>query len=155
MATVKSPKDKKILFVLEQHWIHTKRIQVRELDRENGVFLISTAAHTTPRLLPHSLIFFQPLLTHFNQGCEKRLRAHPGGTISQFEVSDLLGEGCGRNGTVMNGSEWSGIRPLNIEKSSRRSTLYLQLKSTATTIKTVRELKVKKGLKQRATRESS
>jgi hypothetical protein len=46
------------------------------------------------------------------------MRAHPGGSISQFQTIQLLAEAYGRAasvGTAMNGFERSGIWPLNPE----------------------------------------
>jgi hypothetical protein len=41
-------------------------------------------------------VFSKPLSTHVNQACEKWVRVHPGGTASQFQISQLLGEASGR-----------------------------------------------------------
>jgi hypothetical protein len=58
------------------------------------------------------------------------MRAHPGGTISQFQISQLLGEVYGRAGsfgTTVNGFERSGKWPLNPEVFQERAALFLPL----------------------------
>jgi hypothetical protein len=117
-------KHKKVLIVLDGHSTHAKNLEAIELARENGVLLLSIPVllsipgHTTHRLQPLDISFFKPLSAYFNQACGKWIRALQGGTISQFEVSQLLGEAYGRAesfGAAMNGFERSGIWPLNSE----------------------------------------
>jgi hypothetical protein len=86
------------------------------LARENGVILLSLPAHTTHRLQPLDVGFLKPLPVYFNQAWDKWMRQQPMRKITQFQISELLGNSYGRAASVANavtGFARTGVWPVD------------------------------------------
>ena len=83
---------------------------------ECGVLMILLPPHTSHRLQPLDLCFFQPLKTYCYQELEKWLRNHPGRAVLQYEIGQLFGCAYGKAAScniAFNGFCKAGIHPLN------------------------------------------
>ncbi|XP_076388843.1 uncharacterized protein LOC100877113 [Megachile rotundata] len=108
--------QKQILFLLDGHSSHTKNIDAIILACEYGIVLLSFPSHTTHRLQPLDLSFFKFLKTYYNEASAVWLRSHPGETIKQSNVSELLGIAYTKSARMeiaMNGFKCTGLWPCN------------------------------------------
>nr|CAH7761725.1 unnamed protein product [Callosobruchus chinensis] len=116
IEAVKPSVDNKVLLVLDGHTTHSKNIEAIELARNNGVIMLQLPGHTTNRLQPLDVAVFRPLELYYTEANEKWLRSHPGLTVSQYQVAQLLGEAYGRAAVIanaMNGFRRTGIWPVD------------------------------------------
>nr|CAI5850713.1 unnamed protein product [Callosobruchus analis] len=98
------------------HTTHSKNIEAIELARNNGVIMLQLPGHTTNRLQPLDVAVFRPLELYYTEANEKWLRSHPGLTVSQYQVAQLLGEAYARAAVIanaMNGFRRTGIWPVD------------------------------------------
>nr|CAH7759019.1 unnamed protein product [Callosobruchus chinensis] len=94
----------------------TRIFNVDELARNNGVIMLQLPGHTTNRLQPLDVAVFRPLELYYTEANEKWLRSHPGLTVSQYQVAQLLGEAYARAAVIanaMNGFRRTGIWPVD------------------------------------------
>lgn len=113
---VPSSKDDPVLLLLDGHSTHSKNLTAINYSRDHGIILLQLPSHTTHRLQPLDVAFFRPLGQYYVEAQEKWLRNNPGKTISQFQVSELLGEAYGRAATVRtaaNAFKASGVWPVD------------------------------------------
>lgn len=113
---VSSSKDDPVLLLLDGHSTHSKNLAAINYARDQGIILLQLPSHTTHRLQPLDVAFFRPLGQYYIEAQEKWLRNNPGKTISQFQVSELLGEAYGRAATVRTAAkafQASGIWPVD------------------------------------------
>nr|CAI5850712.1 unnamed protein product [Callosobruchus analis] len=116
IEAVKPSVDNKVLLVLDGHTTHSKNIEAIELARNNGVIMLQLPGHTTNRLQPLDVAVFRPLELYYTEANEKWLRSHPGLTVSQYQVAQLLGEAYARAAVIanaMNGFRRTGIWPVD------------------------------------------
>nr|CAI5850714.1 unnamed protein product [Callosobruchus analis] len=106
----------KIIDKNKGHTTHSKNIEAIELARNNGVIMLQLPGHTTNRLQPLDVAVFRPLELYYTEANEKWLRSHPGLTVSQYQVAQLLGEAYARAAVIanaMNGFRRTGIWPVD------------------------------------------
>lgn len=106
----------KILLILDGHTTHTKNLEAINLAREYGIVMFSLPAHTTHKLQPLDRSFFKSLKTNFNKECAVWMRNHPGETIKQSNISEILGVAYPRSvcmDIAMKGFETCGLWPCN------------------------------------------
>lgn len=77
-------------------------MEALELCRANGIILLELPGHTTHRLQPLDVAFFKPLETYYSQAAEKWLRMNLGLCVTQYQVTQLLGEAYARAASVQN-----------------------------------------------------
>lgn len=116
IKAVKPTVDNKVLLVLDGHSTHSKNLEAIELARNNGVIMLQLPGHTTHRLQPLDVAVFKPLELYYTEANEKWLRCHPGLTVSQYQVAQLLGDAYARAAVManaMSGFRKSGIWPVD------------------------------------------
>ena len=109
-------KENPALMIFDGHKTHTKSLQLIDLARDNGLFLLSLTPHTTHKLQPLDRSFFKPLKTHYNNACQKWMRNHPGRRIQTENLGELFNEAYVKSATMENavsGFRTSGIVPFN------------------------------------------
>ncbi|KAF9420931.1 hypothetical protein HW555_002914, partial [Spodoptera exigua] len=82
--------------------------------RDNGIILLQLPGHTTHR--PLDVSFFKPFNGYYAETVKKWLRANPGQSVTQYQISALINESYGRAASVANaqsGFRATGIWPTN------------------------------------------
>jgi len=87
---VKASTANKVLLVIDGHCSH-KSLEAVELARKRGVTMICLPPHTTHRMQPLDLTVYGPLKKNYNRECDKRMVAHPGRRITQYDQAALFG----------------------------------------------------------------
>jgi hypothetical protein len=111
-ATVES----KVLLILDGHATHIQNLEVIDLARTNGVYIVSIPPHTSHKLQPLDVSFMRPLSTFYTQEVERWLREHPGRCVTIYQVAALFTEAYLKSATALNarnGFRKTGIFPLN------------------------------------------
>lgn len=104
------------LLILDGHATHTKNVAFIEKARENHITVVCLPPHCSHKLQPLDVSFMAPFKAYYIQACEKFLRNNAGRTITQFQISKLLGEAFLRAAvpaTAINGFRKCGIFPLD------------------------------------------
>ena len=70
--------ENKALLILDGHATHTQNIEIIDLARANGVYIVSIPPHTSHKLQPLDVSFMRPLSTFYMQEVERWLRDRPG-----------------------------------------------------------------------------
>ena len=66
-------------------------IEVIDLARANGIFLLYLPPHCSHKMQPLDVSFMKPLSTYYDQEFEKWLRNHPGRVVTIFQVVEPFG----------------------------------------------------------------
>ena len=107
--------DNKVLLILDGHATHTHNLDVINMARENGVYLLSLPPHCSHKLQPLDVAFMKPLSTYYTQAVETWLRQHPGRRVTVFQLASLFGKEYLKSATAQNaasGFRKTGIYPL-------------------------------------------
>lgn len=105
-----------VLLILDGHSTHTKNIEFIRLARANHTAVVCLPPHCSHKLQPLDVSFMGPLNTFYVQAIERFLRNNPGRTVTQYQVSRLLGEAYMKAAVplnAVNGFRKCGIEPLN------------------------------------------
>ncbi|KAJ4449896.1 hypothetical protein ANN_01302 [Periplaneta americana] len=86
---VKASLEDKVLLVLDGHSSH-KNLDVLEYAKTNGVIMICLPPHCTHRMQPLDVAFFGPFKIFYDQEITRWLKAHPGGVVTQYQISSIL-----------------------------------------------------------------
>ena len=108
--------DNKVLLILDGHATHTHNLDVINMARENGVYLLSLPPHCSHKLQPLDVAFMKPLSTYYTQAVETWLRQHPGRRVTVFQLASLFGKAYLKSATAQNaatGLRKTGIYPLD------------------------------------------
>ncbi|XP_014677801.1 PREDICTED: tigger transposable element-derived protein 6-like isoform X2 [Priapulus caudatus] len=108
--------ENKVLLILDGHATHTQNLEVIDLARANGVYIVSIPPHTSHKLQPLDVSFMRPLSTFYTQEVERWLRDHPGRCVTIYQVAALFTEAYLKSATALtarNGFRKTGIFPLN------------------------------------------
>ena len=108
--------DNKVLLILDGHATHTHNLNVINMARENGVYLLSLPPHCSHKLQPLDVAFMKPLSTYYTQAVETWLRQHPGRRVTVFQVASLFGKSYLKSAIAQNaasGFRKTGIYPLD------------------------------------------
>lgn len=114
---VKPTTENKVLLLLDGHTTHSKNLEAILLARDNGIILLQLPGHTTHRLQPLDVSFFKPFNGYYTEAVEKWLRANPGQSVTQYQISALINESYGRAASVANAQ--SGFRATGIWPTDR------------------------------------
>lgn len=112
---VRPTNENKALLILDGHASH-KNLDSLEFAKKNHVILFCLPAHCTHRLQPLDVAFFGPLATYYDQEVTTWLKAHPGRTVSIYQISSLFTRAYNKAATVgiaLSGFKATGISPLN------------------------------------------
>ena len=108
--------DNKVLLILDGHATHTHNLDVINMARENGVYLLSLPPHCSHKLQPLDVAFMKPLSTYYTHAVETWLRQHPGRRVTVFQLASLSGKAYLKSATAQNaasGFRKTGIYPLD------------------------------------------
>ena len=108
--------DKPVLLLLDGHASHTKSLELIDLARKNSVTIICFPPHCTHRLQPLDVAFMAPLSAYYEQEVRKWLIAHPGRSVTIYQVGKLFRAAFSRAASVqtaIHGFEKTGIFPFN------------------------------------------
>lgn len=84
-----------VLLILDNHSSHIS-LEAILFCRENGIHLLSLPPHSSHKLQPLDVCFFQPLKTSYSVEVDKWHINHPGRPISLYHVSSLFGAAYNR-----------------------------------------------------------
>lgn len=107
--------NNKVLLILDGHASH-KQLESLEFAKQNHVILFCLPSHCTHRLQPLDVAFFGPLTKYYDQEVTTWLKAHPGRTVSIYQIASLFGQAYSKAATVeiaLSGFKATGINPLN------------------------------------------
>ncbi|XP_022246856.1 uncharacterized protein LOC106463612 isoform X2 [Limulus polyphemus] len=83
-------KENKVLLILDGHSTYTINLDVVNLAKDNGVFLLCLPTHCSHRLQPLNVSFMKPLTSYYTLEVESWLRHHPGRNVTVFQVAELF-----------------------------------------------------------------
>lgn len=104
-----------VLLLLDNHCSHVS-IETIDLAKANGIVLLTLPPHCSHKLQPLDRSVFGPLKSYFNRACNNWLTAHPGRTISIYEIAGIFHLAYVRAFTMVNiqaGFRASGICPFD------------------------------------------
>uniref|UniRef100_A0A1B6L3T1 HTH CENPB-type domain-containing protein n=1 Tax=Graphocephala atropunctata TaxID=36148 RepID=A0A1B6L3T1_9HEMI len=84
-------KESPVLLVVDGHSTHTKNLELIDMARENGVVLLCLPPHTSHKLQPLDVTFYNPLSLYYGEEIKKWLRCNPGKVVTLFQISTLFG----------------------------------------------------------------
>ncbi|KAJ3661524.1 hypothetical protein Zmor_005918 [Zophobas morio] len=67
---------------------------------QHGIIMLQQPGHTTHRLQPFDVSFFESMEIYFTQAVEKWLRVNPENTVSQYHMPPLLTEAYSRGASI-------------------------------------------------------
>ncbi|GLV46268.1 hypothetical protein CBL_12345 [Carabus blaptoides fortunei] len=111
----KATPDNKILLLLEGHCSH-KSLEVIEYAKNNGIVVFCFPPHCTHRVQPLDESFYGPLTSYYNSALTNWMKAHPGRTVSYYQVGSIFKEAYLKAATLSNaekGFSSTGIYPFN------------------------------------------
>lgn len=114
---VKASLEDKVLLVLDGHSSH-KNLDVLEYAKTNGVIMVCLPPHCTHRMQPLDVAFFGPFKIFYDQEITRWLKAHPGGVVTQYQISSILSVAFGKAASVktaQSGFEKTGLCPVNAD----------------------------------------
>ncbi|KAG8328582.1 hypothetical protein J6590_108290 [Homalodisca vitripennis] len=112
---IHSSKDNPVLLVMDNHASHIS-INAVNFCRDHEIYLLTIPPHSSHKLQPLDKCFFKPLKDFFAQMCDQWMVNNPGRVITQFQISELLGEAYPKAATMgrgINGFKECGIYPIN------------------------------------------
>ncbi|XP_076805070.1 uncharacterized protein LOC143448972 [Clavelina lepadiformis] len=115
----KPSQEERVLLILDGHKSHTHNIEALELASKSGVIMLSLPPHSSHRMQPLDLTFFETTedLLYYYQQIEQWLRANHGRAVSAFQICRLFGLAYGKAANVscaVNGFRKAGIYPVNM-----------------------------------------
>ena len=108
--------DNKVILILDGHATHTHNLDVINMARENGVYLLSLPPHCSHKLQPLDVAFMKPLSSYYTQAVVTWLRQHPGRRVTVFQLASLFGKAYLKSATAQNAARRfrkTGIYPLD------------------------------------------
>ena len=112
---VKPSKESPALLIIDNHKTHIT-LQAILYCREKNIIMVGLPPHTSHRLQPLDVSFFGPLKTYYSQACDNFIVTHPGQTITDKNIGELLSTAYFKAATVgnaVNGFKECGIEPHN------------------------------------------
>ena len=109
------PPTRPVLLIMDGHGTHMS-IEIIELARSNGVYLLCLPAHTTHILQPLDVGVFKSFKSNFSKACSKYLAVNPGRVITSDKLAFLVAEAWPLSLTplnIMSGFKKTGIYPIN------------------------------------------
>ncbi|KAB0801970.1 hypothetical protein PPYR_02363 [Photinus pyralis] len=106
-----------VLLTLDNHSSHIS-LEAILFCRENGIHLLSLPPHSSHKLQPLDVCFFQPLKTSYSVEVDKWHVNHPGRPITIYQVSSLFGAAYNRIANLEKAHKafsCTGIYPFNPE----------------------------------------
>jgi hypothetical protein len=100
ISFVKPSKEDPVVLVVDGHYSHTRNIDVIDLARENGVSIVCLPPHSTDRMQPLDVAFMKPFKTYYAREMANWMAAHPGRTVTAFQIAHLMGQAYIKAGTV-------------------------------------------------------
>ena len=116
------PRTLPVLLIQDGHSSHVS-IELVELARENGVYLLCLPSHTSHILQPLDVGVFKSFKTNFSKACQKYLFERPGQVITTNAIASLVHKALYCSFSAMNilsGFRKCGIHPLNPGEVSDR-----------------------------------
>ncbi|CAH2085301.1 unnamed protein product [Euphydryas editha] len=107
--------QKKILLLLDNHESH-KFYPALEYASKNHIIFLSFPPHTTHKLQPLDVAVYGPIKKYFEQEIATFHKAHPGRTITPFDVAPIFNPAYLKGASPMNaisGFRVAGIWPYN------------------------------------------
>ncbi|KAF2899785.1 hypothetical protein ILUMI_06406 [Ignelater luminosus] len=107
--------DSPVLLILNNHESHVS-FSSYLLCRKNGIILLSLPPHTSHRLQPLDLTYFEPLKNAYNRERDLYMASNVYRRITQYDVLELFTKAYNRISNIekaANGFQAAGILPLN------------------------------------------
>ena len=112
---VRSSKERPVLLILDNVDAHISATAI-DLERENGVVMLTIPPHTSHYLQPLDRTCYGPFKTAFGVAMDGWMRSHPGCIVTIYDVPSLVAEAQLHSLTIrniQNGFRVSGIYPYN------------------------------------------
>ncbi|XP_077966411.1 uncharacterized protein LOC144419992 [Styela clava] len=108
-------KSNPVLLLMDNHNSHIS-IESVEFSKQNGIVLLTLPPHCSQKLQPLDKTVYGPLKAYYNTGVDSWLGAHPGQTISIYDIPGIASLAYGKAFTpanIVSGFLSCGIFPLN------------------------------------------
>ncbi|XP_049796624.1 uncharacterized protein LOC126213079 [Schistocerca nitens] len=112
---VKCSAQHKALIIMDNHDSHIS-LESLHFAKENGITLLTIPPHTSHKIQPLDRSVYGPLKAYYNSAAGDWMTAHPGKTISIYDISEIFGRAFPKAFTpsnVISGFRVSGIWPFN------------------------------------------
>lgn len=115
VANTRCSKQNKVLLIMDNHESH---LSIPGLDfcKDNGIIVLTLPPHTSNKLQPLDRTVFGPFKTFFNQAADAWMLAHPGRTLTIYDLPALCYVSWDRAATPTNiksGFKSTGISPFD------------------------------------------
>lgn len=89
MKNCKCTKEKPVLLVLDNHASHIC-LEAYEFCRDHGIVMVSLPPHTSHRLQPLDVTFFDSLKAAFRKECDNMMKTEPLHKITEYDFASLF-----------------------------------------------------------------
>jgi hypothetical protein len=113
---VKSSSDDRVFLVLDDHYSHTRNVEIIEMARANGVAIACLPPHSTHNMQPLDVSFMSPFKTYYFQETENWLKHHENRVVTTYQIGELMGNAYLKSATAQNAANgfWkTGLYPCN------------------------------------------
>jgi hypothetical protein len=83
---VKPSQEDKVLLILDEHSSH-EHVDVLSFAKKNCIVILCLPRHCTCRLQPLDVSFYGPIKAYYDEEVSKLLKANPGRTVTQYQIS--------------------------------------------------------------------
>lgn len=107
-----------ILLMLDNHETHLS-IDFIDMAAENGVVVVTIPPHTSHKLQPLDVSVYGPFKRLYNREIDSWLVAHPGKTVSIYDIAEISGKAWNKASmpaNVISGFAASGVSPFQPDK---------------------------------------
>lgn len=104
-----------LILIMDNHDSHIALSSVLYA-KENGINIVTLPPHTSNRTQPLDLAVYGPYKSFFNAGANAWMLAHPGQTVTIYQMAQLMGEPWLKAATpvnIMSGFKTAGVWPLD------------------------------------------
>jgi hypothetical protein len=106
ISFVRPTKEDPIVLEVDDHYSHTRSIDIIGLARETRVSTVCIPPHFTDHMQPPDAAFTKSFKTYDAQEIENLSAAHPGRAVAALQIAHLTGQACTKNRNHANSYEW-------------------------------------------------